>query len=346
MELMKSIPGEDFDLGAHCTNEDYSSVNMKVTRNFSGLSKSIYLKYDEKKLGNIDVRRGLERLSFVSNSGYHNVYMKINVSHLIGYSEPRRKIRICQKDFGKICSKLQELIRIICQDLYEATSGELRLGEDFRVNRIDYAIDIKTRHASEYIRLLKKGDIPAKMHDCGYSNSLYYSNGSKRSKLRRVINCYDKTKYSAECGIRAEKDILRFEIQLGIKQIENFMEKHALGVYREYIKDKELKYLLEIAPLVLLKYYEKLVYQSNFYTKPFIEEKIKDLPDKEQIEIKNYLQKIVRKGNSIKKLKSTAKKSIKLLEELGINPIPLGSKVGVQSLKGIYKYIVEIGVSK
>lgn len=324
---------------AHAQDNDYEKFNIIVRKSLHSAVPEISLSYDKKVIKQVDVRRGLKCLKFIKTNWGGYIYIQINASHLIGYSEPRKRIRITVNDFDRIYLKLNELIETLNTDMYSLSSVDLTVGKEFAVSRIDYAVDINTPYAAEYIRLLKKGKKPPRLIEQGYRESLYYTNGSKKNKLRRAINCYDKAEFSRKRGIRAEKDTLRFEVQLGIKQIEKMLEKYNLTYCREYMETGNLYYLLEISSYVLQTYYEKLVHRSDFYTKAYIEEKIQTLSEHQQIKIKAYLKEIVKKGASLKDINLRYKETVKLLESMGINPIPLKASIGKKFLPSLYGFL-------
>lgn len=226
IELTKSFPCTDFDLIAKIPDHEFNQSGINVVRIFNQSTKYLKLYYDIKLLPNVHIKRGLNEFRLIRNNHFCQVYMTINVSHLIGYSEPRRAIRITSNDFDNIYLKTIDLITSMCTDLAILCNVDLQRGNAFSINRIDYAIDIKTEYASEYIRLLKKGYQPPKLLDSGYSTNLYYTNKSSRTKLLRTINCYDKSRAAQAKGNQAEKNLLRFEVQLGKTQIETYLENN------------------------------------------------------------------------------------------------------------------------
>lgn len=146
---------------------------------------------------------------------------------------------------------------------------------DWKVNRIDYAVDIETPYVQEYINLFKRGFIPKGFrHYKDYETSIYLT--SKKCR----INFYDKfselknkfgltnNDIKSELGYLPE-GVLRLEIQCENKKIQRIKEKYELS-------ESKLAYLWSetIAFDIISHYIKAIIGKEDCFTLNYTLEKI------------------------------------------------------------------------
>lgn len=108
---------------------------------------------------------------------YYNVSLKENGITLWAYKLPRPgrtlyilmmrinfKRVIEQQDRVAVMTELEtDVIENRCNELLAGLMGELPAFHEWKVNRIDYCINVHTPYVSKYIKLLQKSRIPARM---------------------------------------------------------------------------------------------------------------------------------------------------------------------------------------
>lgn len=146
---------------------------------------------------------------------YYQIAIRVNPSVLLNQ---REVIGLMKEDqFGDVC-KAFDRAKV---DITSVNLPDLR---EWDANRVDYAYEVRTPLASQYVRLFKNGDIPnyLKPNKKSESSSLYL-----KSKTVNV-NFYDKfeqQKQRAKEGkfadLVASRDILRFEVQCKNGKLNN-----------------------------------------------------------------------------------------------------------------------------
>ena len=104
---------------------------------------------------------------------------------------------------------------------------------DWKVNRIDYTVDIATPYVQEYINLFKRGFMPKGFrHHKDYDTSIYLV--SKKCRINfydKISELKDKNKLSnddIESELGLSEGILRLEIQCDNKKIQQIKENYDL----------------------------------------------------------------------------------------------------------------------
>lgn len=341
IELQKIIPSEVF-----------YKLN-KARKVEERWSDRITFDFSEEQLQTNDFKKGIQKIAvqLLPNDGDASlaiIFVKLNASKLLGYTEPRNPIRITPVHLNELNRKIESAKEIICNIVKDKTGIDITsFGRDFMVRRIDYAIDIitkKNRHSNEYIRLFHKADRGSFMSVAQHRNNYYASNNSKKKSARRTINLYNKTDYEKQKGNDAVADnLLRFEVQMGYRQIAQFANSRGLQNYELYKVDNNYTWLLQLSEQILKEYCNKISAPQPYYHLKTIRQLIKDsdLEDKDIRGIEKYLKDIA-KSKSLWQLKKKHPNAIKLLKEKNINPVPLHSQIrDTISLKSIQTYIDE-----
>lgn len=215
------------------------------------------------------------------------------------------------------------------------------------LNRVDYAVNISTSYVKEYIELFQRSDIP-------YRFQILYD---KKAKVRKhkegsyyisnkstIINFYDKSderlKKKGEV-VESAKDILRLEVQCKKGKTNAMKYKYDFDVkYLGYFLSKEL------STETLVNYYYKTIGTGDFYKLDKAIEIINNsgntLGTKEKLI--NVLKE-VNKSRSIWKARNDTSYSkerfnhyLKLIRELGVNPVTIPRRWEVDYLKNINIY--------
>lgn len=176
----------------------------------------------------------------------------------------RNEKNIEHYDFQEISTRFQYFFYHHCNDDFSALPSCLG---DWKVTRIDYAINIHTDYVSEYIKLFHLGFRPK---SCKYPSDYetsYYLKGSEYN-----VNFYNKLKQLHEVKYISREEafgktnynfdrIMRLEVQCKSKYIYRLIEK---GI----IPSTELKYLWDrkIAERCINKVIKRLIGAEDFYT--------------------------------------------------------------------------------
>lgn len=240
-----------------------------------------------------------------------------------------------EEDLGKLKEYFDEEIQRIHSKLPPFYSWTL--------NRIDYAVNIKTPYVKEYVKLFQRADKP-------YSFMEQYDSVSKERKQKSgslylfnksvAINFYDKEseRISQDSYVESSKDILRLEVQCNkfktnsMKYKYEFITKYIWYFLKKEISDKTIKH-----------YYDKTVGEGDYYK---LKDAIVIIQSSENSH--NMQQKLietlrlVNKSRSIWKARRDSNYSkeafnryLKKLRELNINPVTIPERWPVTYLPNI-----------
>lgn len=206
---------------------------------------------------------------------------------------------------------------------------------NLNLSRIDYKIDIVTKHIDIYIDILKKLDYKyRKKKKKTFETSVYYKGVSYN------LNLYNKEEELRKKKKFSELDkylnTLRIEIQIMRPYLKNCINKYGLTIELKNFFDDCMRLILFEQIL------EPLVYRGDYFT---IEESEKILKEKYTLNMVNKLidfQKLIYSSDVsiVKKYynRNTFRSYKKKLEEAGINPIIIGESVEVKKLHNILSY--------
>lgn len=226
-----------------------AKVNENIKKSFVDLKDTIYMKNKKKHLNERYRNKGIVFIGYyIIKPGYIAFYIeiKINFKKLIDENYDKKSLLV-QADSDKIEVAFNEVIK-------ELDIG-LPLFEKWKVNRIDYCVNIKTPYVKEYINILNKSDMPYNL-TYGSGSSRNYSkaddsfylvkkkNGKRKYTENARINFYNKQeqlKNLKEQGkeitdeqIAAAKDILRLEVQCFKPKTEYLKLKYSMTTKNIY----------------------------------------------------------------------------------------------------------------
>ena len=223
--------------------------------------------------------------------------------------------------------------------------------DNWKLTRIDFAIDIKTPFVKEYIKLLQRGDRPrqttidnntqhkSSLTKTHYANSVRYTNGSI------TLNIYDKQEERKIKGypqeiLKEAKNTLRVELQckerklLSLKKTKNISK---INLSSFLFKENEVKTLI-------LKYIKQIAGTDDYYNYNLFVAKIKISELKGS---KEKLFEVAREINTNKSVwKARAKGKIKnfatyksLFYKIGLNPVYIPRDWGIEKLPSLFTLI-------
>lgn len=327
------------ELTRQVSNHIFNKLNVKRQPQERWNNK-LELYYNTTRFKTSDIRRAIHKLFLYritdsqSLKKYTYIIVRINVSHLIGYAEPRKPIRIKTRDLNRIDRNLIKICESVLHYLEALTDVHIKTSTGyFRVRRIDYAKDIVLKDSAmidEYIRLLRKGYKVPRMEHGDYKKypNYYICNNAKIPRNRRAINCYNKTSRIKARGGYTKYNFLRFEVQMGYGQIKRFCDRKQLSNYKAYEESGMVSNLISLSEEVLKEYLDKIEDKHPYYRKRDIVKKVKATnweKDTKQM-VYTYLDEITKPVKSLADIRCRYARSIELLKSLDINPVPLHSK--------------------
>lgn len=216
--------------------------------------------------------------------------------------------------------------------------------EHWILNRIDYAVNINTPYVEEYIKLFQRADKPRLFKE------LYCSKSKTRKQLDGsfylfndsvAINFYNKEneRLSQNFNKDGAKDLLRLEIQCKkpktntIKAKNKFDSRHLEHYLSEQISHQQLEY-----------YYNKTIGTGDYYK---LSEAIRIVQDSNStIKTKEKLINVLRLINKHRSIWRAREESqynsscfnryLKKIRVLGVNPVTIPSRWGVNILKNTF----------
>ena len=297
-------------------------------------------------------QQGILRIGFKKTKYRHVCHILLKPARCI---HPGTNLQLAKEaDFQDVCRKMDAFFDSINRKCGNAVLPPLQA---WRVKRIDYAVNIETDYAAEYIRLFYAGAIPK-----GYELYERYESSFYLHSAGGNINFYDKAKQLKDKHGYTDEDIakenhgnvagiLRLEIQCRNKYIQHLKARCRLA-------DTTLQYLwnAEIATHELCSKIEAIVGKKDFYSYELCEKRLSHCYKRRTLALCNQIIRMLLEHpeaslNDIKEmLPGAAKKQFSLLlhkiRKAGINPIPLeaaqagAEKMPLRSLDNPYKKVV------
>lgn len=309
------------------------------------LKKDYGLTFRIKKIGN-------ERLGFVSI----RMICRINFKKLIS-ENPNRDAKVdimTAWDIDDVEKNFNEVVQRFCPFM--------PMFEDWKVNRIDYCVNVHTTFVEEYLDLLKKGDRPYLKdwydRQGNYSQkqgSLYLVSTAKKKRNRGItVNFYNKydeirksigvSENEAEWDqvdevLQLAEDVLRLEIQCHKPKTEYLRKKYNMPT-------KEIKYFLdpEIAHDLIKRYLLRIAGVAEYNRKNVALEMVKKTGCKQETKDKMamVITDVAKQHSSVAKVREkydaegimTKKEFNNLIRKMhsyGINPVTIRNN---KALKG------------
>lgn len=260
------------------------------------------------------------------------IKLKLKPAGLIHYKS-YLKLSKRDEDYELIKGKFNDII-----DELNALAGKAILPQlaDWKVSRIDYAVDVETPYVQEYINLFKRGFIPKGFrHYKDYETSIYLT--SKKCRINfydKIAELKDKCKLTND-DIKSElnylpEGILRLEIQCENKKIQRIKEKYDLPE-----SSIECLWNEKIAFDIISRYIKAIIGKEDYYT---LNHTLKKIGDKYKKRTCGRCSRLVtvfvnHQDANLADMKNIIKKTFKnekdfnqlifKIRRAGVNPIPL-----------------------
>lgn len=263
---------------------------------------------------------------------FMQITVRLNPLKLIG----RNKLEVLMEN------QLSELKEIFAEEIQKIHTSLPRL-EHWTINRIDYAVNIKTSYVEEYIKLFQRGDKPRNFKElyCSKSKTRKQRNGSFYLISKSVnINFYNKEheRLSQNFNNDGAKDLLRLEVQCKkpktntLKAKYDFNSRHLAHYLSQEVSYQQLEY-----------YYNKTIGTGDYYK---LSEAIRMVQESSYTPLtKKKLIEVLRAINECRSIWRAKKKSryspssfnryLKQIRVLGINPVTIPNRWNVNKLKNI-----------
>ncbi|PGW87618.1 hypothetical protein COE01_00625 [Bacillus thuringiensis] len=224
----------------------------------------------------------------------------------------------------------------------------------YKVNRIDYCVNLFSANAAQYIELIKKADIPKRfepvmVYDLKNKKKKLYKNAYYVQNKSICLNFYDKQyqllQVNDDIVATDANGIIRFEIQCKKTKVNNLCRKYSISNSLYNLSQDEL------SQSTLLKYYISSIGVGDYYTLTEAKKIIRDATNytnkKKQYMIavldlvskKKYVWKARNESNICPK---KFDKTLKHLAELGINPVTIPSRWKIQFLPNLLPDIINV----
>lgn len=282
--------------------------------------------------------------------------IRINFKRLVEQQE--RIVVMTEDDTAAVEEKFNDLMQQLLPDM--------PLFEKWKVNRIDYCVNVRTPYVEEYIRLMQKGNIPYNMkipynkENRNYSwrdGSCYLISKAADKRKKKTgsitINFYDKYNELKKQQLKGDnpeiteevveqgRNILRLEVQCHKPKTEYLKVKHGMS-------GKNIHYFLQgnIGYDVLDRAVQQVCGTASYRRKAVAMEMINELGLQERK--KDKMKKLVAAASdsysSVKKIKelwtkpsenfvmgiATFRNYIHLLEENDINAVTISNNKSLQ----------------
>lgn len=283
--------------------------------------------------------KGIRKIAVMKreiNSKYKYPFMQISITLnpaiLIGkgYGEI-----ICKNDIEYVEDEFNKLIESIHKDLPRLLN--------WIVNRIDYAINIRTNNVKEYIKLFQRSDKPINYKE------LYCKKSKRRKQLEGSfylvsnsinINFYDKEHQMLKQGFTMHKinNLLRLEVQCKKNKVNSIKQSKGFDACL-------VRYFLDsvLSEEIILYYYRKLIGEGYYYT---LEDAIQIVEDSNYTNrTKNKCISILKEVNSSRSIWKAREKSshtkeefnryLKYIREVKVNVVTIPSEWNISNLKSL-----------
>ncbi|QSF45287.1 hypothetical protein [Paenibacillus tianjinensis] len=272
--------------------------------------------------------------------------------------------RVIHSTSASEISKIPDMFAIQLRHLLGPLSDHLPHFNDWTCKRIDYCVDIRTEHVSDYIRLFQRSKVPNRFFQAKnkLDGSAYAKSGSvtlnfydKEDELRKRILKSD-TRIN-EQHLEEAHHLLRIEVQCESRKTNYLKQRYSFynkGVYNFLHAP--------IAEELLLGYYDKSIGAGDFYSlyearkiirQANIQERTKEAA-RQTLELiaqvrsvdgarKQFIDGVVlEQSGFIQGSSVTFSRYVKLLRELGINPITIPRGWKIHHLPNLRENIVQI----
>ena len=238
---------------------------------------------------------------------------------------------------------IEEVKKIFAEEVQRIHTSLPRL-EYWTIKRIDYAININTKYVEEYIKLFQRGDKPRNFKElyCSKSKVRKQRDGSFYLISQSVnINFYNKEheRLSQNFNKDEAKDLLRLEVQCKKPKTNTLKAKYEFDSrHLEYYLNQEISYQQ------LKYYYTKTIGVGDYYKLSEAIERVQDsnYTSKTKEKLINVL-KAINRYKSVWKAREKSQynsscfnRYLNKIRVLGVNPVTIPSRWGVNMLKNIF----------
>ena len=324
-----------------------SEVSIDVYDKFRNLDDTIYMSDSKKYLNSRYRENGINIIGYYIFKPKFQTYIiaiKINFKKLINENYDKTDL-LKQKDIENTD------IELSFNNIIQELNIGLPLYENWKVNRIDYCVNINTPYVKEYINILHKSDMPYNLtygagENRNYSkrkDSFYLvkkQNHKKKFTQNVRINFYNKQeqlKNAQKKGVQvtdeqiaAAKNILRLEVQCFKSKTEYLKTKYSMTT-------KNLSYFLnaEISHDVILNALSKIVRVGNYRRKSKAIELISKRNGHNSTNdiLKQIVNDVAVQHSAVYKVrekyilkgmkKETFNNCLKLLDKINVNPVTI-----------------------
>lgn len=357
--VLLSIPIDFFTEGALfnalqvCSNEmnakhykeSWEHVSWTTFELFKDYGMLIYLKNYHLKSDNksyvykvVEIRLNPKRLSKKSLYVEVSQYKDYNVI-ATAFKKLLKPVRRVYKQF---C--LKEYNPFILKFIFDDISL-------YKVDRIDYCINVRTTHMERIMELIRRADIPKMLEISLQDNPRTkrkepYKNAFRIENKSVVVHFYNKRYQLAQVfgddfpeGQEAE-EIIRLEVQCKKRKVNNLKQ------YYQVVGKSLLEFSREeLSEKVLLSYYKKTVGFEDYYTlqeaRRLIRESNYKRKDQERmieaLELINLKRSIWKARGEYEDNKKRFNEAIRRIKKMGINPVTIPVGWSIQKLPNLLK---------
>lgn len=290
----------------------------------------------------VEELRELGLSHIVLTSKQRNVKYRYNFMQITIRLNPLKLIGINKLEVLKN-EHIEEVKKTFTEEVQKIHRSLPRL-EHWTVNRIDYAINIKTSYVEEYIKLFQRGDKPRSFKElyCSKSKTRKQREGSFYLFNNSVgINFYNKEheRLSQNLNKDGAKDLLRLEVQCKKPKTNTLKAKYAFNSrYLEHYLNQEVSYQQ------LEYYYNTTIGTGDYYklTEAIRIVQESNYTSKTKEKLINVLR-AINKCRSIWKAREESKynsscfnRYLKQIRVLGVNPVTIPARWRVNRLDNIF----------
>ncbi|SDC10579.1 hypothetical protein SAMN02799630_00546 [Paenibacillus sp. UNCCL117] len=345
--LFKALQTYSKELNSKFYKQEWASISWTTFELFKEHGLLIYLKDYHYRSDNkkriykvLEVRLNPKRLSekneYVQVSTYED-YKVISIAF-------KKVLEPLKRAYKKICSSGANpfIMPFLFDDLSQ-----------YKVDRIDYCINVRTPHMNRYMELIRRADKPKTFEMCLEDNLRTkrkepYKNAFRITNQSVLVNFYNKSFQMAKVfgdefpeGQEAEQ-IIRLEVQCKKRKVNNL--KYHYGIEGRSLLDYSRE---ELSESVLLSYYEKTVGYEDYYTlqeaRHLISNSDYKRKDRERmievLELINQKRSIWKARDECKDGKKQFNEAVKNIKKTGINPVTIPVWWGFEQLPNLLQKI-------
>lgn len=314
-------------------DEIYKRLDLMTEKKLRKISKGEYKTEELREKGFTRIKLTSKKVNLKYKYNFMQITITMNPLKLIG----RNKLEVLMEN------QLSELKERFAEEVQKIHTSLPRL-EHWTINRIDYAVNINTPYVEEYIKLFQRADKPRNFKElyCSKSKTRKQRHGSFYLISKSVnINFYNKEheRLSQNFNKDGAKDLLRLEVQCKkpktntIKAKNGFESKHLEHYLSNEISNQQLEY-----------YYNKTIGTGDYYK---LSEAIRIVQDSNStIKTKEKLINVLRLINKHRSIWRAREESqynsscfnryLKKIRVLGVNPVTIPSRWGINMLKNTF----------